>query len=296
MDLVRRRPLLSFFTLAFGLTWLAWTPFLLSRNGLGVLPFRMSETLGILPAAYLGPLTAALTVTAIADGRAGLRRWGARLIRWRFGPRWYAGVLLGTPLLLVAGTFALPGAAGALAVPSAAVFLGYPVLLVVQTLTTGLAEEPGWRDFATPRLQRRYGPLRANLILGPLWGVWHLPLFATEWAGQAAAAWSAAVEFVAAAVSLSIVMTWVFNRTAESLPVVMLLHAGVNTTFTLLWPALFPALDPDLDSLHVLLITATIAAVALLVATRGRLGYRLESPGADAGTSDRAGTRAVSRR
>ena len=62
----------------------------------------------------------------------------------------------------------------------------YVPVLLFQMVTTGLAEEPGWRDFALPRLQRRFSPIIAALILGPLWGVWHLPLFLTDWGGAPA--------------------------------------------------------------------------------------------------------------
>lgn len=70
------------------------------------------------------------------------------------------------------------------------------------------------------------------------------PLFFTAWAGWPDVDWLIMVEFVAAAIPLSIVMTWFFNRTGESLPVVLLLHAGINTAFSQAWPAMFPTLDP----------------------------------------------------
>src|SRR5687767_8227288 len=100
---VRRHPLLVFFVLANLASWVAWTPYVLSQNGLGVWDFRFpggaagSQLTGVLPGAYLGPIGAALLVTALADGRAGLRTWVGRLWRWRVGWRWYAGILLGVP-------------------------------------------------------------------------------------------------------------------------------------------------------------------------------------------------------
>jgi membrane protease YdiL (CAAX protease family) len=273
---VKRHPLIAYFLLSYTLTWLAWLPYVLSEHGLGLLPLRMpellgsSQTSGVLPGAYLGPVTAAFVVTALVDGRAGLRRWAARLVRWRVNMRWYTGVLLVVPLVCVLATLPLPGAS--LHLPGLGVLAAYPVMLVMQFLTTGVAEEPGWRDFAQPRLQRRFGPLVGSLVLGPLWGAWHLPLFLTEWGGWPHVTWLMVAEFLGGTVLLSIVMTWVFNRTGESLPLIMLLHANVNSMFSLVWPELFPSLDPFADSLHVMAIGAGATAVLLLVATRGRLG------------------------
>ncbi|GAA0576162.1 type II CAAX endopeptidase family protein [Paractinoplanes ferrugineus] len=275
---IARRPLLAYFILTFGLTWLAWLPFVLSTSGLGILPwhpprlFGSTQLLGVLPGAYLGPVTSALVVTALAAGRPGLTRWVRRLVRWRVSLRWYALVLLGVPAAAIAATFALPRAWAGAHLPSPTILLLYLPILALQVLTTGVAEEPGWRDFAQPRLQIRFGPLRASLILGPLWGAWHLPLFFTEWAGWPHVDWVMPVEFLAGSTVLSIVLTWVFNRTGESLPLVMLLHAGVNTVFSLVWPQIFPQLDLFRDSLHALTISAGLAAAVLMVATRGRLG------------------------
>lgn len=85
LGLVRRHPLLSFFVLANVMSWLAWVPYILSQHGLGIWGYRFpdllgtSQFLGVLPGAYLGPIASALLVTAVADGRAGLRRWVGRM-------------------------------------------------------------------------------------------------------------------------------------------------------------------------------------------------------------------------
>ncbi|GAA0720515.1 type II CAAX endopeptidase family protein [Dactylosporangium roseum] len=282
---MRKHPLLAYFVLSYGLTWLCWIPYVLSETGLGLLPIRYpeilgsSQTLGVLPGAYLGPITAAFIVTAVVDGRPGLRRWAKRLVRWRVSLRWYLGIVLVVPVVAVVSTFPVPGALDDFRIPGATVFLMYIPLLVMQFLTTGVAEEPGWRDFAQPRLQARYGPLAGSLILGPLWGAWHLPLFFSEWAGWPDVNWLTAAEFVGSAVPLSIVMTWVFNRTDESLPLIMLFHANINTVYSLAWGEVFPSLDVFSDSLHSLAIGSAVTAVGLLIATRGRLGYKTIAAG-----------------
>lgn len=276
---VSRHRMTSFFALAFGLSWLAWAPYVLSENGLGILHFRFptvagsSQLFGVLPGAYLGPILSGFLVTALAEGRPGLRQWAGRLLRWRVHWGWYVAVLVSVPLVLVVTSIPFGGGWHAMHVPPMSVFAAYLPALVFQLATTGLAEEPGWRDFAIPHLQPRFGPMRGTLILGPLWGAWHLPLFLTDWAGWPDVNWVMVIEFVASATAFSVVMTWVFNRSGESLPVAMLLHTSVNNFFSVAWVAIFPAIDFHHDTTHVLLIASTVAAVVLIAATRGRLGY-----------------------
>jgi membrane protease YdiL (CAAX protease family) len=211
-------------------------------------------------------------VTAIADGKAGLRLWVGRMLKWRVSRRWYLSIVIGVPAALTATSIAVSD--GAIQMPPIAVLLAYAPVLLFQMITTGIAEEPGWRDFAQPRLQRRYGPLVATLILGPLWGAWHLPLFLSEWGGWPHVTWPAVGEFVAAATVLSVVMAWVFNRTGESLPLAMLLHVSVNTYFSVAWSSMFPTIATRENGMHVQLLTFTVGAFMVLIATRGRLGYR----------------------
>ena len=100
---VRRHPLLAFFILANALSWTAWVPYILSNNGLGVwdYTFELGQITGMLPGAYLGPLSAAFIVTLTTGGRAGLRTWVGRLWRWRVRWHWYAIALLGVPAALI---------------------------------------------------------------------------------------------------------------------------------------------------------------------------------------------------
>ncbi len=277
---VRRYPVLTFFALAFGVSWVAWTPYVLGNTGLNVEPdFQLptgvaGQLAGMLPGAYLGPLGAAFIVTSLVEGRAGLRQWAKRLVRWRVGRRWYIAILLLVPASIVLATLPVPGALTGLAMPGWQVAAAFLPLLILQIVTTAAAEEPGWRDFALPRLQERFGPLLGTSILGVLWGCWHLPLFLTEWGGTDKS-WTHPVLFVLSCVPLSIVMTWIFNRTGQSLPIVMFFHATINTTYSLAWAEIFPKLDGG-DANLVNLIGATAASMLLLVVTGGRLGLRTE--------------------
>lgn len=273
---VRRRPLTWFFVMAYALSWAAWTPYVLSENGLGILHFSFpsilgtGQLLGVMPGAYLGPILSAFVVTAVAQGRPGLRAWRGRLTKWRVGWRWYAAIILGVPAVLTVALTVLGDTIPTM--PGIAMLAAFLPGLILQMVTTGIAEEPGWRDFAMPLLQRRYGPLLGTLIVGPLWGAWHLPLFLTEWGGPDVT-WETPVEFIITAIAFSFVMTWVFNRTGESLPLVLLLHAGVNNFFSFAAAGMFPTLTQQ-GTTQAFLFASIAIAFTVLLATRGRLGYR----------------------
>ncbi|MFE6647495.1 type II CAAX prenyl endopeptidase Rce1 family protein [Nocardioides sp. NPDC057772] len=281
---VRRHQLSTFFVLALAASWLAWTPYILSNSGLGLWDLTFpggaigGQLLGMLPGAYLGPIGSAALVTAIAGGRAGLRAWVRGMWRWRASWRWYAGILIGVPAAIIVATQAV---GGQMAEPSQTwliVLVAYVPGLLLQMITTGLAEEPGWRDFALPRLQRKVGPLGSAFVLGPIWALWHMPLFLTDWAGWPDVSWYAPLVFTAFCFTFGIVMTWVFNRTGQSLPLAMLLHTSVNNYASVASSELFPDVDADRFQLAVLLAAGIVAAVIVL-ATRGRLGYVKEAAG-----------------
>src|SRR5689334_2535143 len=139
------------------------------------------------------------------------------------------------PAVYVLGVLLLPGAAASFTPPRSAEWLVFPGLIgFIATLLIGgpLLEEPGWRGFALPHLQPRFGPLGGTVLLGVLWAVWHFseyvssPSFAATNGGGLTP--RAAGTFVLFAVSLSFIITWVFNHTRGSLLLAVLVHTAVN--------------------------------------------------------------------
>ena len=261
--MVERHQVTAFFLLAYGFSWLAE----LLLFGLLRLPASLT-----VPVVTFGPAVAALTMTAALEGRAGLSRLWARMRLWRVDRRWYGAALLLIPLVYLAGTLVLPGAVASFAPES-------PVRLLVTwviVLTLGgviggpLGEEPGWRGFALPRLQAQLGPLGGTLLLGFVWAGWHFPqFFMPEWANQNGGLSAATLAtFVATVLSVAVILTWIFNHTGGSVFLAMIAHSSVNTSQVVLNP-LFPSVNSDLNGL----IGFGILAIAILVATRGRLGY-----------------------
>ena len=280
-NLLARHPLISFFVLAYALSWLAWSPWFLSEAGTGLLPFdggRFSTLLNI-AALVLGPTLSALIVTGVSEGREGVRRLLRRIVLWRVGFRWYAFVLLGIPAIVLVSAVVMPGALAsfdASTVPS--VLFLYVVAGLFFLFAGGpFFEEIGWRGFALPRLQGLYGPLGGTLILGVLWALWHLPLFLIPtWDTPHGSPLDVAL-YVVLAIGIAVVLTWVFNNTKGSVLMAILAHGSFNMGVASAYD-LFPTPSVT-EGFANFVIGFGVAAVVIVALTRGRLGYRKEDLG-----------------
>ena len=223
-------------------------------------------------AATFGPTVAALVMTAVTDGGPGVVRLLRRYIQWRTRLVWYLFVLIGIPVIIVLGTIVVPGAGESFQPIIGTLLIAYPWAFVLTFFLGGpLGEEPGWRGFALPRLQKRNGPLWGSLVLGLLWAGWHFPLFFTGvWTPPTLANM---VMFTLMITALTVIMTWVFNHTGGSLLIMMLMHASFNTFANRVAAPLFPAPIFEDYGLLPVLIGFVVTAIVLIIATRGRLGY-----------------------
>lgn len=277
LPLMRRRPLASYFLLTYALAWLGWTPFVLSQSGLGLLHVH-ADALMLLGG--FGPCAAGLIMAAITGGKPAVRDLLRRLIQWRVGWQWYLFVLVGIPVFPLLGFLALPGVAATLYAPSlqfAAQFaLAFLLYLVTASMIQALGEEPGWRGFALPRLQQRYGPLVGTLILGSLWAGYHLPLFLTT-AFTDRTPWGFFI-FLLASVAISLVLTFVFNCSRGSVLMTLLAHSAIIASGVASGSMnLFPASILQKDTYPAVTIGLGAVALLLLVVTRGRLGLSAKS-------------------
>jgi uncharacterized protein len=121
-----------------------------------------------------------------------------------------------------------------------------------------IGEEIGWRGFALPRLQARYGRLRASLLMGVGWGLWHIPMFLV---GGMTFGWVLAL-MVLFFVPGSVIYSWVFNHTRGLLPIAILMHVGIHTNNGL------ETVPGNLVPFVIYFLSVLVVAVALLVADR----------------------------
>jgi hypothetical protein len=252
---VQRHALIFFIVLTYILSW--WTvPFL---HG-GLFPY--------------GPSLAALLVLALTEGRAGLAAWWCRLTHWRVPWMWYViapGIiiaihLLGSVINILLGATAQP-------IAWSSVLSGIIAILLVG----GVWEEPGWSGYALPQLQAHYanrpsGMLIATAILGVMRSSWHLPLVL-----YGTIPWYDLVFFE---VAMQFIISWLYNGSKGSVPVVMLLHLTSNSV-GIFEHAVFTGAD-WLRNYILFVVLTTLLAIAIGRIAGARLGQERKAVGAAA--------------
>ena len=245
---IASRPVVAFAVLAYAISWSLWlVSFVLGgdESALGIVAFVLGG---------FGPALAAFVVLRATGGS--VEAWVRSILHWRVPGRYWL-YALGLPAAVMGAANLVLAALGEPVewslfgdriVPYAGTFL-------LTLFVLGAQEEPGWRGFALPRLQQRFSPTKATLVLGLMWGVWHIPLYGP-------------VGFVVPMV-LAFFYTPIVNRTGSTL-MAILLHAS----FT-------PAQD------HLILLSEEshgvtdvamglaylVGAVVVVALTRGRLGF-----------------------
>lgn len=260
-----RRRLVVFFLLAFGLSWVIMIPEALASSGVAERVFPLE----FVALAVFGPTLAAVISAALEGGREAVGSLLRRIVVFRVNWIWYFVVVIGPPLLfLVSRTLeaALGGEPPSILespLQSELGFGGVPVGffllgLGLNNLVVTLGEELGWRGYALPRLQSRQSALGAGVILGSLWGLWHLPLaFApsTQSAVSQLPFWAFLIDITA----MSVLYVWIFNHTRGSVALATILHASTNT-----W--VVPLMPPGAISVRQFYLTVAIrVAIALAV-------------------------------
>jgi membrane protease YdiL (CAAX protease family) len=263
---ISKYPLISFFVMAIVLSWIAVAPLLLSPT----LPKEPFMILG----ALAGPTLSAVIVIAVIEGKAGLGTFFKRYIQWRAGIVWWLIVLFGILIALnVVATFILgPSILTEFFKNFGLILPTYLIALIAGVILGPLGEEPGWRGFALPRLQARYGPIVGSLILGVLWALWHAPGYLGGWMESAVPA------LLVYCIGFSILATWVYNNTRGSILLMILLHSSSNAAISVgarvLPTNLSAGMHAFVFSGWIPAIVGGIVAILILIFTKGNLSYK----------------------
>lgn len=268
---VRDHPVATYVVIAYAFSWIFWLVAIFNyENMLGQVAYF---------AGGFGPAVAAVVVTCLLG--VTIRQWVHSLTFWRVKTHWYV-VALGLPILIVwltSAGFALLGNKLDLSLLPGRFAMYLPTLLFI-SLFNGGNEEPGWRGFALPRLEARYGPAVATLLLGVIWALWHIPLLAmgpsTSQGMPGVGEWTLRLSMsVLNIIGVAFLLTWIYNRT-RSVLLALLMHGNINTANLLLIPLASNALTGAVSQAFqiVMNVTLLMAVIVVVVITRGRLGYQ----------------------
>ena len=274
--LARQHPIGVFLAITYAATVAIFALPFLSNAGLGVIDVDLPGAAPFILLSTFALAGAAFAVTALADGREGVRDLRRRVFRFRVNPAWYVAGFLLLPAAGLAAAMAFAGfqpIAGLIADPN---------VIVSTVLVGGLMafllvnwwEEAGWTGFALHRLQPRLGPIGASVVTTWLQAILHLPLvFIADGVTDGRVAPEQIPFYLVALFVLPIpvrlVITWIYNATGRSLPIVGLYHAGLGVATG---SDFVPVIAPSVDPIWVYAGFAVLAAI-VLAATRGRLGF-----------------------
>ncbi len=268
---IQRHPVVSYFVMTYLISWFAAflvvAPVLLRGRAIpeldGVLMF---------PALLLGPSITGITLTAIVDGKSGLRNLFTRMGHVRAQVSWYAAALLIPPALILLVLFSFSALLSPVFMPSL-----HPINLLFGIIA-GFLEEIGWSGYAFPKMRLRRNPLSASLLLGVLWGCWHLPVI--DFLGAASphgAYWLPyALAFIVALVALRVLIAWIYSHT-NSIPLAQIMHASSTGCLAALSPV--PILPAQEALWYAGYAIALWIVIAIVVAMYGKRLLRQERPG-----------------
>lgn len=253
---IKMHLVLTYYVLTFAISWGC---FLIALGPRAFLDAKQTPEALLIggPLSLLGPSLAGILLTALIDGRAGLRELLSRLLKWRVAIRWYAVALLTAPLIYTAITLVLLQTSRDFL--PAIVTSDNKASLLLSGIGAGMIvsifEELGWTGFAAPQLRQRHNILTTGLIMGLLWGLWHFPLFS----GNAFSSQTISPILYLAVLLFSwllpyrILMLWVYERTG-SLLLATLMHVPITA-------AQFIRSAPEVSEVQVVIDNLILAAV-----------------------------------
>ena len=269
--LVARHPVVAFLIMAFAVS--ITIAFVRLRTNSDIQSPFNQYLAGFLEHLFSMALPAFLVVAAMY-GKAGVLDLARRSLRWQVGARWYLLALLGIPVASVFLASLIYGMAPLNALVDKWQLLFTLILpdLLIRIVLLNVIEEIGWLGFLQARLQDEYGPWKACLLIEIPFALWHLPGFLGDTGGQL----SLALEYLGVLAIFQLggrfIIMWLYNNTHRSVLLAGLFHATFNTTLNMYAGKFIPV--PAEPWFFIVCSVVAVAAVLMIVFTRGRLSYK----------------------
>lgn len=246
-----QHPLVRFILVTFIWSWGCWLLAALIRSQSPITAGVLS-TLG-----GFGPSLAAALVVALDGGVQALRIWLKTCLKRDIGVRPFAWAFLLPLCVLIPAALVYVMTGGRLPPSPIAInaWLAGANFFLIFLLGGPLGEELGWRGYAWKLLREKHTWQRSSLVVGLVWGLWHLPLF---YIADTLQHGLALLPFIASAVALSVVFGWLSERSHGSVLPAFILHTATNW-----WAWLVPGLLGGGNHRQLLLTLGMLTLVAL---------------------------------
>lgn len=275
MNFIKKHPVITYFVLTFAISWSGFILVVGGPSGFPGVPEQFETLLPLVAWAMLaGPSLSSLLLTGIIDGRKGLSELLSKLLKWRVNIGWYVFAILPALILPVMILFALSQ-------PAVIFTTEDKVAVLFSSVVAGISivlEEIGWTGFAVPRLRQRYSILITGIIVGIIWGAWHLLQglwISGTYAGTLPLSFYLPLSILSGIAQLTayrILLVWVYDRT-KSLLVVTLMHASLSASTIFI----FRPLSIGISYLtYAWLFVAALWFVVLVVALYDKKSFKIK--------------------
>lgn len=246
-----------YLSIAFGFAWVLWGSEILAISG--NTNYLVEQVSRFSNFGAWGPFIAAIVVALLVKGVSGIKEFARSTISLKFKKIWLLPtififpLIIGIPLLIA---YVFEGS-----IPFAEAWINpyvLPIAFVFILLNAGpLQEEYGWRGTLQNQFQEKTNALFASLLVGIIWGLWHLPLFFIPEQGfyYDKPIWGLLISTTL----ISVLFGWIYNNTGKSMLLMLLFHTMYNFSHYI-----FPTLESELASLMYMIILGIIVLIVVV--------------------------------
>jgi membrane protease YdiL (CAAX protease family) len=255
----QKYPATIYFVLTFLISWVG-AFILIAPKLFSSQPIPKMDGILMFPIMLLGPVAASIILIAVTEGMPGFRDLFQRMGKWKVPVKWYLIALSIPPILIMVVLLLLRNFVSPAFSPN---FFYFGFLFGIPA---GFFEEIGWMGFAFPKLRLKQNFLKASVILGFLWGLWHFPVIDFLGAASPHERYLLLffIAFIAILIAIRVLIAWIYSNTT-SMPLAQFMHAVSTGCLAMLGPSkLSPAQETLWYMMYAVLLWITVLIIVLL--------------------------------
>jgi uncharacterized protein len=255
-NFTQKHPAATYFITAFTISWLG-AFILVAPKLINKQPIPKMDGILMFPIMLIGPVAAAIILTASVEGSTGIRNLFSKMGKWKVPVKWYVTALIIPPCLIMITLLILKNFVSPVFKPNL-FYLGF-----LFGIPAGFFEEIGWTGYAFPKLRLQQNFIKASVILGFFWGLWHFPVI--DFLGAASPDGTYLlpffISFIAILTAIRVLIAWIYSNT-KSILLAQFMHAVSTGCLAMLGPSgLSPEQETSWYALYAIMLWITILLI-----------------------------------